>query len=111
MAKHSKISLSLILTLANVASFAAVAFAVEKEHATLIREESLHVSAGANAEKLVQVGRGTDLVVLDHTNADNQTWIKALVTLEQGAQGRQVTGWIPRKTVITAATANGDEIV
>jgi hypothetical protein len=111
MVKHSKIFLSLILTLASVASFAAVAFAVEKEHATLIREESLRVSAGANAEKLVQVTRGNNLVVLDRTNADSQPWIKAIVTLEQGAQVRQVTGWIPGKTVITSTTANGDEII
>jgi outer membrane protein assembly factor BamD (BamD/ComL family) len=100
-----------LLAVASMASFSPATFAAEKEHATLIREESLHVAAGANAEKVAQVGRGSNLVVLERTSADSQPWLKVLVTLEQGTQTREVTGWLSGKTAITASTANGDEVV
>lgn len=107
MVRHwKKFELLLLLALATAALFAA-----DKEHATLIREETLYVSAGANAEKLVQVDRGSALTILERTTADNQSWIKAFLTLEQGTQTRELTGWLPAKTVVTAATANGDEII
>src|ERR1700731_2876375 len=112
MVKHCKIfGLSLLLTFATVGSFAPVASAAEKEHATLIREESLYGSAGANAEKLAQVGRGPALPILGRSQADNQSWIKAFVSLEQGTQTREISGWLPAKPLVTASTANGDEIV
>ncbi|HEV7675104.1 MAG TPA: hypothetical protein VGQ12_11295 [Candidatus Angelobacter sp.] len=112
MVKHCKIfGLSLLLTLASVGSSAAVMSAAEKEHATLIREESLYGSARANAEKLAQVGRGTALTILERSQADNQSWIKAYVSLEQGTQTREVSGWLPARPLVTASTANGDEIV
>jgi len=79
--------------------------------ATLIREESLYVSAGANAEKTAQAGRGSALTILERSNADNQPWIRAFVRLEQGTQTREVTGWLPAKTLVAASTANGDEVV
>jgi TolA-binding protein len=112
MVKHCKtFGLPLLLALATAGSFVVSAFAAEHEHATLIREESLYVAAGANAEKVAQVGRGSNLVVLERTSADSQPWLKVLVTLEQGTQTREITGWLPGKTVIAASTANGDEVV
>lgn len=87
------------------------ALAADKEHATLVREESLYVSAGANSQKLLQVERGQNLMVLDRANADNQPWIKVFVTLEQDAQNRQITGWLPAKAIVAASTANGDQII
>src|SRR5436305_1724154 len=47
-----------LVALAGAAAFVSSAFAAEAEHATLIREESLYGSAGANAQKTAQVGRG-----------------------------------------------------
>ena len=105
------IGLPLVLALAGIASFSAIALAAEQEHATLIREESLYVSAGANAQKTAQAGRGSALTILERSNADNQPWIRAFVRLEQGTQTREVTGWLPAKTLVTASTANGDEVV
>jgi hypothetical protein len=90
---------------------AVVCSAADKEHATLIREATLYASPGANSATLVQLQRGSDLVLLERSNVDNQTWQKVLVTLEQGQQTRELTGWAPDRTIITASTANGDQIV
>src|SRR5712691_5487516 len=105
------IGLPLVLAVGGIGSFSAIVLAAEKEPATLIREESLYVSAGANAEKTAQAGRGSALTILERSNADNQPWIRAFIRLEQGTQTREVTGWLPAKTLVTASTANGDEVV
>src|SRR5258708_26988389 len=101
-----------LLALAGIASFSAIALAAEQEHATLIREESLYVSAGANAQKTAQAGRGSALTILERSQADGQPWMKISMAADQQAQvSKEVTGWIPGKTVITASTANGDEVI
>jgi hypothetical protein len=98
-------------------AFAAKAFAVELfsaegEHATLIREEALSTSAGANAQKTAQVGRGSALTILERSQADGQPWVKISMAADQQAQvSREATGWLPAKAVVTASTANGDEII
>jgi hypothetical protein len=110
MVKHCKtFGIPLLLALATAGSFVVSAFAAE--HATLIREESLYTSVGANSQKVAQVGRGSNLVVLERTSADSQPWLKVLVTLEQGTQTREITGWLPGKTVVTGSTVNGDEVI
>ena len=98
--------LPLLLALAT-----AVAFAAEQEHATLIREEPLHASAGANSQTLSQVGRGASLAILEKTNADGQPWMRVSMAADQQQVTKEVTGWIPGKTVITASTGNGDQII
>ena len=51
MVRHwKKFELALLLLMAAVAALAAGAYAAEPERATLIREESLYASAGANAK-------------------------------------------------------------
>src|SRR6476646_3349145 len=105
-----------LMTLAAAAllskAFAAELFAAEGEHATLIREEALSASAGANAQKTAQVGRGSALTILERSQADGQPWVKISMAADQQAQvSREVTGWLPAKTVVTSATANGDEII
>ncbi len=93
-------------------AFAAELFAAEGEHATLIREESLSASAGANAQKTAQVGRGSSLTILERSQADGQPWVKISMAADQQAQvSREETGWLPAKTVVAASTANGDEII
>ena len=93
-------------------AFAAELFAAEGEHATLIREEALSASAGANAQKTGQVGRGSVLTILERSTADGQPWVKISMAADQQAQvSREVTGWLPAKTVVSSATANGDEII
>jgi hypothetical protein len=108
MVRHRKKS-GLLLLLALTMSAASAA---DQEHATLIREETLYGSAGANAQKVGQVGRGSALTILERSQTDGQPWMKISMAADQQAQvSKEATGWIPGKTVITASTANGDEIV
>jgi len=89
---------------------AATAFAAG-EHGTLVRGSTLYVSPGATAEKLMQVERGRDMVVLERTNMDNAPWMKVFVTIVQAENRRDVTGWLPAKGVVTQTTPNGDQII
>src|SRR6185312_12221655 len=108
MVRHwKKFELLLLFALATVALFAA-----EGEHATVIREEALSSSAGANAQKVAQVSRGSALTIVERSQADGQTWVKISMTAVQQAQvSREVTGWLPAKAMVTPSTANGDEII
>jgi TolA-binding protein len=105
--KHWKtFGLLLLLAFAVANSIAAAT-----DRGTLIREETLYASAGANSQKLSQVGRGIGLTVLERTSADGQPWIKASLAADQAQVSKEVTGWIPAKALVTASTANGDQIV
>jgi hypothetical protein len=108
MVRHWKIfSLPLLLALAATTTFAA-----DKERGTLIREESLYASPGASSQKLSQVGRGSDLMILERSNTDGQPWVKVTVAANQEAQAsKEITGWLAAKTIITASTANGDQVI
>jgi TolA-binding protein len=108
MVRHWKI-FSLLLLLAPAAT---ATFAADKERGTLIREESLYGSPGANAQKLSQVGRGSDLMILERSNADGQPWMKVSIAANQETQvSKEITGWLAAKTIITASTANGDQVI
>jgi hypothetical protein len=88
-----------------------VASVLAAEHGTLVREASLFLSPGPNAAKLMSVERGRDMVLLERTNVDNQTWVKVFVTLGEGENQREVTGWINGKGLVAASTSNGDQII
>jgi hypothetical protein len=90
---------------------AAGSFAADKQYGTLIREEYLYASAGANSQKLSQVNRGSDLTVLETANADGQAWMKVAMAADQAQVSKEVTGWLPGKAIVNASTANGDQIV
>lgn len=112
MVKHWKIfGLPFLLALAALGPLAASSFAADNDRGTLIREETLYASAGANSQKLSQVGRGIGLTVLERTNVDGQPWIKVSLAADQAQVSKEVTGWVPAKTLVTGSTANGDQIV
>jgi len=113
MVRHwKKFELPLLLAMAATAALGAGAYAAEPERATLIREVSLYASAGANAQKLAQAGRGSGLTILERGNADGQPWLKISMAADQEAEvSREVTGWLPAKAVVTGATANGDQVI
>jgi outer membrane protein assembly factor BamD (BamD/ComL family) len=113
MVRHwKKFELALLLLMAAAAALAVNSYAAEAERATLIREASLYASAGANAQKLSQVGRGSGLTILERGNADGQPWVKISMAADQEAEvSREVTGWLPAKAVVTGATANGDQVI
>ena len=91
--------------------FRADAFAADQEHATLIREEILYASAGANSQTLSQVGRGTGLTILEKTNADGQPWMRVSMAADQAAGHQRSDRLAPGKAVISASTGNGDQII
>jgi hypothetical protein len=82
------------------------------ERATVIREAPLYSSAGGNSQKLAQVNRGSSLTVLEQGNAEGKPWLKVSLAADQQAQvTKEVTGWVSGQVVVTASTANGDQIV
>lgn len=103
--------LPLLLALTTAGLFAADLFATDPEHATLIREETLYASAGANSQKLREVGRGASLTILERNNADNQPWMKVSMAADQAQVSKEVTGWLPGKAVIAGSTGIGDQII
>src|ERR1043166_9879225 len=94
-----------------VISAAMTALAADKEHGTLVRTANLYVSPGSTSEKLMQVERGRDMVVLEHTNMDSTVWMKVFVTFIQDENRRDVTGWVSSKGLVTTSTPNGDQII
>ncbi len=83
-----------------------------KEHATTVRDATLYVLPGANSERMVKLDRGRDLVILEHTNVDNQPWVKVFATITQEErEPRELTGWLPAKGVVGASTPNADQII
>jgi hypothetical protein len=88
------------------------ALAANNEHATLVRSGTLYVSPGSNSEKLINVERGRDLVILERTNMDNQPWVKVYATITQEERApKEITGWTPAKGVVAVSTPNGDQII
>jgi outer membrane protein assembly factor BamD (BamD/ComL family) len=84
---------------------------------TLVNEESLRISPSKDAAKLVDVGRGRELVIIEN----GHDWVHVQVILvqpstDEGAtedeeEGKTVTGWVPAAAVVTAATQDGDRII
>ena len=90
----------------------AAAPAMGQERATLIRGETLHATAGMNTQPVTQVDRGSNMTILERGNADGQAWVRVSMAADQAAQvSREITGWLPAKTIITASTGNGDQVI
>lgn len=85
--------------------------ALAAEHGTLVRVTGLYVSPGLNSQKLMDVERGRDMVILEHTNMDNATWFKVFVTFVQGESRREVTGWVTGEGLVSSSTPDGDQII
>ena len=85
--------------------------ALAAEHGTLVRAGSLYVAPGTGSQKLMSIERGRDMVVLEHTSMDNNTWFKVFVTFIQGENRRDVTGWVVGQGLVTSSTPNGDQII
>jgi hypothetical protein len=97
-----------------IVSAAWTAFAADantKERGTLVRVASLYVTPGTTSAKLMDVERGRDMVVLEHTNIDSTPWVKVFVTIVQDENVRELTGWLPTKGLVTTASPNADQII
>ncbi|HWR34692.1 MAG TPA: hypothetical protein VN622_02340 [Clostridia bacterium] len=98
-----KLSLRLIafVVLAAISSFAA-------ERGVMMREAILYLAPNTTSEKLANVARGREVVVLERPKG----WVHVLATISQtfGAD-RDISGWIQDKGMITATTPNGDSLL
>jgi hypothetical protein len=108
-----EITLATIFLIVLCASFAYA----DAQRGTLVSEESIHISPGADSAKLGIAGRGNELVILETA----RDWIHAEVILnpprrdegatEEEQEGKIITGWVAAKAVVTSTTQDGDRII
>src|SRR5215468_8331501 len=103
--RWKQIGFIMALALAAQACFAA-------ERGTVIRGAALYSSSNTNSQKLAQVERGRALTVLERNNSGGQPWAKVSMAEDETAKiTKEISGWLPAQALITAATANGDQVV
>jgi outer membrane protein assembly factor BamD (BamD/ComL family) len=86
---------------------------------TLVCEESIRVSPGTDAAKLVDVSRGRELIIIE--NGHDWVHVQAILTKplqdesfdgdDDEEDAKTVTGWVPAKAVVTSTTQDGDKIL
>ena len=101
---------------ANILLLAPLAFA-DALRGTLVHEESIRVAPHADAAKLVEVGRGHELIILE-TSRD---WVHVQAILRQArneegltdeeAEAKTITGWVAAKGLVSTTTQNGDRVI
>jgi outer membrane protein assembly factor BamD (BamD/ComL family) len=104
------------ITIAAALLFAPFALA-DALRGTLVHEETIRVAPNADAAKLVEVGRGHELIIIE-TSRD---WVHVQAILrpvrnEEGltdeeAEAKTITGWLPAKGLISTTTQDGDRII
>jgi len=77
----------------------------EATHATTIRVAPIYLSPDTSSNKLADVERGREVIWLE-TSGENWVHVEANLTEE-----RIVTGWMQKKGLVQASTANGDKII
>jgi outer membrane protein assembly factor BamD (BamD/ComL family) len=96
--------------------FGPIAFA-DALRGALVHEETIRVAPSADAAKLVEVGRGHELIIIE-TSRD---WVHVQAILRQArneegltdeeAEAKTITGWLPAKGLISTTTQDGDRII
>jgi tetratricopeptide (TPR) repeat protein len=94
----------------------ALAFA-QSPRGTLVSEEAIRVSPGADSAKLAEVGRGYELAILAH----NSEWTQVEAIIAQPLQQesdddeeqdvKTITGWVHTKALVSTTTPDGDKII
>jgi outer membrane protein assembly factor BamD (BamD/ComL family) len=105
--------LSFIFAFLFCASFASA----DALRGTLLTDEAIRISPSTDAAKLVEVGRGRELIIIE--NGHDWVHVQAILTqpsTEEGAtedeeEGKTVTGWVPAAAVVTTTTQDGDRII
>jgi hypothetical protein len=88
------------------------------DRGSLVREAVIYISPDKNSNKLGQVERGRELILLDRSAG----WLHveallgspardAAFVLEEEDQGKTISGWIIDTGIVWATTANGDRIL
>jgi outer membrane protein assembly factor BamD (BamD/ComL family) len=106
-----------VLTIAAILFLAASCAFADALRGTLVHEETIRVAPNADAAKLVEVGRGHELIILE-TSRD---WVHVQAILrearnEEGltdeeAEAKTITGWILAKGLVSTTTQDGDRII
>jgi hypothetical protein len=84
---------------------------------TLIHEETIRVSPGADNAKLGEAQRGHELIIIDssrewtHVEAILREADKNADEDDEAAQGKTITGWVLSKALVGMNTPNGDKII
>src|ERR1700723_3729917 len=88
------------------------------DRGTLVREAVIYLSPDANSNKLAQVERGRELILLD--KSPNWLHVEALLgtqtpdpafVFDDENQGKTVSGWVVDTGIVWASTPNGDRIL
>ena len=89
------------------------------DRGTLVREAVIYLSPDASSNKLAQVERGRELILLDRSR--NWLHVEALLgsslapdpafVLEEEDEGKTVSGWVLDNGIVWASTPNGDRIL
>jgi len=108
--------LRLISFAASLCVISAMAFA-QSQRGTLISDEAIRVSPGADSAKLAEIGRGYELAILDH----NSEWTQVEAIIAQPRQEesdddeeqdvKTITGWVHSKALVSTTTPDGDKII
>lgn len=87
---------------------------------TLINPESIRVAPSADSAKLMDVGRGRELVIIEsshdwvHVQAiftSLQSQDDAFVDDDDEEEAKTITGWVPATGVVMTTTQDGDRII
>jgi outer membrane protein assembly factor BamD (BamD/ComL family) len=105
------------LALANIALLASPLHAAER--GTIVREAIIYLSPDTASNKLGQVDRGRELILLDRSR--NWLHVEALLgtnvapdpafVLEEEDEGKTISGWIIDTGIVWSTTPNGDRIL
>jgi outer membrane protein assembly factor BamD (BamD/ComL family) len=88
------------------------------ERGTLVREAVIYLSPDTSSNKLSQIERGQELILLE--KSPNWLHVEALLSsktvdpafvLEGEDEGKTISGWVVDTGVVWASTANGDRIL
>jgi len=95
---------------------AASGFASDKEHGTVIGEATIYVSPDTGSQRVGTATRGRDTFLMERSTLDGKPWAHVLVVTQTGMDtgygvGREVSGWVDGRLVITTSTPNGDQII
>jgi outer membrane protein assembly factor BamD (BamD/ComL family) len=83
---------------------------------TLINAETVRVSPSDDAAKLLELGRGRELIIIE--NGHDWVHVQAILPrlgrddeVEDEEEAKTTTGWVPAKAVVSQTTQDGDRII
>jgi len=118
---ETKATVKIIVKLAHLIAMVVMgnSLLLAADRGTLVREAIIYISPDATSNKLGQVERGRELILLDKSR--NWLHVEALLgfaqtpdaafVLEDEDEGKTISGWILDTGIVWASTPNGDRIL